>query len=51
LFEKYNNINKSGYNTCRDEHKQDIQTGTALYSIREEKYRTAKEKVEEPTSP
>jgi hypothetical protein len=32
-------------------HKQDTQTGTALYNIREEKYRTPEEKVEEPISP
>jgi len=36
---------------AENRHKQDTQTGTALYSIKEEKYRTPEENVEEPTSP
>jgi hypothetical protein len=32
-------------------HKNRIPTGTALYNIMEEKYRTPEEKVEEPISP
>ena len=50
MFEKYNNINKSGYHTCREWTQTGYPTGTAFYNIREEKYRTLEENVEESTS-